>query len=102
MDGCCAPAEHTDPYATERAQTPASRQGPRQVLLLLTRVSLALGRYARALKERSIPCKYLRRDFGDHGFGLEGGWTEACVKWLRAGGFGKPLLSGKGQKRGRP
>ena len=65
-------------------------------------MSLALGRYARALKERSIPCKYLRRDFGDHGFGLEGGWTEACVKWLRAGGFGKPLLSGKGQKRGRP
>ena len=67
VDGCCAPAEHTDPYARE-------------------------------LKARGIPCKYLRRDFGDHGFGLEGGWTEACVKWLRARGFGRRLPSDKGGK----
>ena len=67
VDGCCAPAEHTDPYARE-------------------------------LKARGIPCKYLRRDFGDHGFGLEGGWTEACVKWLRARGFGTRLPSDKGRK----
>ena len=99
MDGCCAPAEHTDPYATEGLNRGLA--GPRQVLLL-TGVSLALHRYARALKERSIPCKYLRRDFGDHGFGLEGGWTDACVEWLRASGFGKPLPSDKGQKRARP
>ena len=89
-------------YATHGSNPRLADRVSRQSALLLTRVSLALGRYARALKERGIPCKYLRRDFGDHGFGLEGGWTEACVKWLRAGGFGKPLLSGKGQKRGRP
>ena len=71
VDNCCAPREHTDPYA-------------------------------RALRERRIPLKYLRRDFGDHGFGLEGGWTGACVKWLRASGFGKPLPPGKGQKHARP
>ena len=59
-DYCCAPKDHTDPYA-------------------------------RALKERQIPVKYLKRDFGDHGFGLEGGWTDSCVKWLKANGFGKPL-----------
>ena len=71
VDNCCAPREHTDPYA-------------------------------RACRERRVPLKYLRRDFGDHGFGLEGGWVDSCVKWLRASGFGKPLLTGKGQKRPRP
>lgn len=55
-------------------------------------------RYARALKSSNIPCKYLKRDFGPHGFGLEGGWTGAAVAWLRSQGFGVPS-KGCGVKR---
>lgn len=47
--------------------------------------------YARSLKARSVPCSYLRKDFGPHGFGLNGGWTEQCVSWLRTYGFGESL-----------
>jgi acetyl esterase/lipase len=45
-------------------------------------------KYARALRKQGIECSYLRRDFGAHGFGLEGGWTKPCVKWLQEQGFG--------------
>eukprot|EP00931_Biecheleriopsis_adriatica_P123449 TRINITY_DN98492_c0_g1_i1.p1 TRINITY_DN98492_c0_g1~~TRINITY_DN98492_c0_g1_i1.p1 ORF type:complete len:383 (+),score=67.91 TRINITY_DN98492_c0_g1_i1:48-1151(+) len=45
--------------------------------------------YAAALKKSGVPdCCYLRRNYGPHGFGLAGGWTESCTKWLRARGFG--------------
>lgn len=44
--------------------------------------------YARALRKRSIDCTYLRRDFGAHGFGLDGGWAPRCLKWLRGYNFG--------------
>lgn len=45
-------------------------------------------KYAKALKERGIPCTYLRRNFGAHGFGLTGGWTDTCIRWLQQKGFG--------------
>merc|ERR1712039_990325 len=44
--------------------------------------------YARALRANHIQCKYLRRDYGAHGFGLAGGWAEKCVKWLQEQGLG--------------
>lgn len=44
--------------------------------------------YARALRRHKVPCTYLRRDFGPHGFGLEGGWAPECIKWLQAIGIG--------------
>eukprot|EP00440_Ansanella_granifera_P075924 gb/GFBE01082394.1/.p1 GENE.gb/GFBE01082394.1/~~gb/GFBE01082394.1/.p1 ORF type:complete len:354 (+),score=45.88 gb/GFBE01082394.1/:1-1062(+) len=45
--------------------------------------------YAAALKKAKVPhCSYLRRNYGPHGFGLTGGWTESCVQWLTARGFG--------------
>ena len=31
---------------------------------------------------------YVKRNFGEHGFALNGGWTGRAVKWLRAEGFG--------------
>lgn len=45
-------------------------------------------KYARALKQHNVPYTYLRRDFGPHGFGITGGWTDTCIKWLRSKGFG--------------
>ena len=45
-------------------------------------------RYAAALRAAGVPLLYLRRDYGEHGFQLGGGWTDRCVRWLRALGFG--------------
>ncbi|CAL1133394.1 unnamed protein product [Cladocopium goreaui] len=46
--------------------------------------------YARALQKKRVKhCTYLRRNFGPHGFGMSGGWTEKCVAWLHARGFGR-------------
>lgn len=45
--------------------------------------------YAAALSKRRIPHHYLRRNFGDHGFGLSGGWAPRCAKWLKSAGFGE-------------
>lgn len=44
--------------------------------------------YAEALSRHGIAHRYLREDFGPHGFGLDGGWTDACIEWLRGRGFG--------------
>jgi len=44
--------------------------------------------YAKALERRGVQHTYLRRDFGDHGFGLDAGWTGRCIAWLRTQGFG--------------
>ena len=45
--------------------------------------------YARALQRKGVKhCTYLRRNFGPHGFGMAGGWTERCEIWLRERGFG--------------
>eukprot|EP00435_Cladocopium_sp_Y103_P063114 s390_g24.t1 len=46
--------------------------------------------YARALQKKRVKhCTYLRRNFGPHGFGMSGGWTDKCVAWLHARGFGR-------------
>uniref|UniRef100_A0A7S1S3V0 Alpha/beta hydrolase fold-3 domain-containing protein n=1 Tax=Alexandrium catenella TaxID=2925 RepID=A0A7S1S3V0_ALECA len=45
-------------------------------------------KYARALRRAAVPYVYMRRDFGPHGFGLEGGWTGKCLGWLLQRGFG--------------
>lgn len=44
--------------------------------------------YAKALRKRRIPHLYMRGNFGQHGFGLEGKWTAPCIAWLRKRGFG--------------
>jgi len=44
--------------------------------------------YAAAMTKRRIPHHYLRRNFGNHGFALSGGWTRQCIKWLEEQGFG--------------
>lgn len=53
-------------------------------------------RYVQALKAASIPHRYLKRDFGPHGFGLEGGWTKAAVRWLQLRGVGARAVSATG------
>lgn len=53
-------------------------------------------KYAKALKQKRIPYKYLRRNFGAHGFGLEGGWTDKCIQWLQAEVFGIQTSSVQG------
>eukprot|EP00747_Dinoflagellata_sp_TGD_P078105 gnl/TRDRNA2_/TRDRNA2_159904_c0_seq4.p1 gnl/TRDRNA2_/TRDRNA2_159904_c0~~gnl/TRDRNA2_/TRDRNA2_159904_c0_seq4.p1 ORF type:complete len:277 (-),score=19.74 gnl/TRDRNA2_/TRDRNA2_159904_c0_seq4:56-886(-) len=50
-------------------------------------------RYAEALTQAGIPHKYLRDDFGRHGFALDGGWTDACIEWLASMGFGAKSVS---------
>lgn len=45
-------------------------------------------RYAKALSAAGVPHKYMLDDFGDHGFGLDGGWTDQCIEWLKSMGFG--------------
>lgn len=45
--------------------------------------------YVEALQQHDVEVKYVRRDFGDHGFGLNGGWTNGCITWLKKAGFGK-------------
>lgn len=49
--------------------------------------------YARALRKKRVPYVYLRRNFGAHGFGLEGGWMDKCIPWLQAAGFGSESAS---------
>eukprot|EP00928_Gymnodinium_smaydae_P011552 TRINITY_DN14249_c0_g2_i1.p1 TRINITY_DN14249_c0_g2~~TRINITY_DN14249_c0_g2_i1.p1 ORF type:complete len:371 (+),score=56.62 TRINITY_DN14249_c0_g2_i1:82-1194(+) len=44
--------------------------------------------YAAALERRGKPCTYVRRNFGEHGFALNDGWTRQCIKWLQSRGFG--------------
>jgi len=53
-------------------------------------------RYAKALKQHQVPYTYLRRDFGPHGFGLQGGWTDKCAAWLRKRGFGEKSAAATG------
>eukprot|EP00930_Biecheleria_cincta_P090974 TRINITY_DN80456_c0_g1_i1.p1 TRINITY_DN80456_c0_g1~~TRINITY_DN80456_c0_g1_i1.p1 ORF type:complete len:415 (-),score=46.71 TRINITY_DN80456_c0_g1_i1:138-1382(-) len=52
-------------------------------------------RYADALQYAGVPCTYLRDDYGEHGFGIDGGWTDDCVLWLQNLGLGavEPPLS---------
>ena len=44
--------------------------------------------YVAALKARAIRHVYVRRNFGEHGFALNGGWSDRAIKWLRSEGFG--------------
>lgn len=53
-------------------------------------------RYAKALRQHQVPFTYLRRDFGPHGFGIQGGWTDKCIAWLRKKGFGAKILAATG------
>lgn len=48
--------------------------------------------YAAALKRRQLPHAYLRRNFGEHGFGMSGGWTARCVRWLSKLGYGRIVV----------
>jgi acetyl esterase/lipase len=50
-------------------------------------------KYAKALKQALVQHVYLRQDFGAHGFGLAGGWTPRCIRWLRKLGFGAKASS---------
>jgi len=45
-------------------------------------------RYAMALSTNNVQHKYLLDDFGRHGFGLDGGWTDIGIDWLISNGFG--------------
>jgi len=47
--------------------------------------------YLEALRERDIPHHYVRGNLGEHGFGLDRSWSEACISWLQARGFGHPV-----------
>ena len=44
--------------------------------------------YVRHLEAAGIPNEYVSGPFGEHGFQLMGGWTPACIQWLRSRGFG--------------
>ena len=46
-------------------------------------------RYSRALTAAGVPHTYLRGDYGDHGFGIDVGWTDECVIWLHQLGLGR-------------
>lgn len=48
--------------------------------------------YAAALRKKRIHCTYLRRNFGPHGFGMSGGWTQECLAWLHQQGFGPDAM----------
>lgn len=45
-------------------------------------------RYSEALTAMGVPYTYLRDDYGEHGFGIDGGWTDECITWLRQAGLG--------------
>ena len=44
--------------------------------------------YVAAARAAGTRVHYLRRDFGDHGFGLKPFWAEPCAQWLRGLGVG--------------
>ena len=44
--------------------------------------------YVAAARAAGTPVHYLRRDFGNHGFGLKPFWAEPCAQWLRSLGVG--------------
>mmetsp|Transcript_34152 Transcript_34152/g.72644 ORF Transcript_34152/g.72644 Transcript_34152/m.72644 type:complete len:410 (+) Transcript_34152:164-1393(+) len=51
-------------------------------------------KFVSALQKRRIPHRYLRGNFGEHGFALQDCWTEPCAKWLaRRFGRGTPMAS---------
>lgn len=70
--GFCAPPSFLV-YSTYDATCPPEAHGDR---------------YAAALKEAGVPHNYLRGEYGEHGFGLDGGWTDPCVTWLQSLGLG--------------
>eukprot|EP00434_Breviolum_minutum_P033892 symbB.v1.2.029985.t1/scaffold3334.1/size71796/7 len=39
----------------------------------------------------SIPYEYVRGNLGEHGFGLDKCWSNACSSWLQQRGFGKKI-----------
>lgn len=39
--------------------------------------------YVDAMVRAQVPHIHLRKNFGDHGFGLVGSWTTTCINWLR-------------------
>eukprot|EP00913_Durusdinium_trenchii_P017862 g16786.t1 len=45
--------------------------------------------YVAALRKRRIPHEYIRGNLGEHGFGLDRCWSNACSQWLQQRGFGK-------------
>lgn len=45
-------------------------------------------RYVAALTKENIPHQYLLRDYGGHGFALDGGWCDDAAHWLFKRGFG--------------
>lgn len=47
--------------------------------------------YVAALRKRSIPYEYVRGNLGEHGFGLDKCWSNACSSWLQQRGFGKKI-----------
>ena len=44
--------------------------------------------YVAAAEAVGCPVRYLKGDFGNHGFGLQRFWAEPCVAWLKGRGFG--------------
>jgi len=46
------------------------------------------GPYRRLLAREKVPHVYNHRDLGEHGFALNGGWTDRCIKWLNKQGLG--------------
>ncbi|CAL1136833.1 unnamed protein product [Cladocopium goreaui] len=47
--------------------------------------------YVAALRKRGIAHEYVRGNLGEHGFGLDQCWSNACAAWLQQRGFGKKL-----------
>jgi len=43
--------------------------------------------YVQALKDHNVAVKYIRGEYGDHGFGLKDFWTASCIEWLHTQGF---------------
>ena len=43
--------------------------------------------YVQALKDHDVAVKYVRGEYGDHGFGLQDFWTVPCIEWLHDRGF---------------
>eukprot|EP00435_Cladocopium_sp_Y103_P037003 s2021_g9.t1 len=47
--------------------------------------------YVAALRKRGIAHEYVRGNLGEHGFGLDKCWSNACAAWLQQRGFGKKI-----------
>jgi len=51
--------------------------------------------YCRAARRAGAELRYMRADFGRHGFGFQDVWTKPCIRWLRDQGFGPAPGEGK-------